>query len=99
MQLPYSVGVPDAEERLLPLARERGIAVLVNRPFEEGALTRRHRASAEAMLRWIVSHPAVTCVIPATRNPEHLAENLRAGDQEVLPPEERERLRLTATGR
>ena len=98
VQLPYSVGTPDAEERLLPLAQERGVAVLVNRPFEEGALTRQHR-DAELMLRWIVSHPAVTCVIPATSNPEHLAENLRAGDQDVLPPDERARLRATATGR
>lgn len=91
VQLPYSVGVPDAEERLLPLAQERGIAVLVNRPFEEGALTRRH--PAELLLRWIVSHPAVTCVIPATRNPEHLAENLRAGEGALPDAKERARLR------
>jgi aryl-alcohol dehydrogenase-like predicted oxidoreductase len=51
------------------------------------------------MLRWIVSHPAVTCVIPATRNPEHVAENLRAGEQDALPPAARERLRATAIGR
>lgn len=93
VQLPYSVGVPDAEERLLPLARERGVAVLVNRPFEEGALARRFRGKSELLLRWIVAHPAVTCVIPATRNPEHLAENLRAGDQEPLDDSERARLR------
>ena len=91
VQLPYSVGVPDAEERLLPLAEERGIAVLVNRPFEEGALARRH--PAELLLRWIVSHPAVTCVIPATRNPEHLAENVRAGGGELPDAKERARLR------
>ncbi|HEY6139347.1 MAG TPA: aldo/keto reductase [Thermoanaerobaculia bacterium] len=91
VQLPYSVGVPDAEERLLPLAEERGIAVLVNRPFEEGALTRRR--PAESLLRWIVSHPAVTCVIPATRNPLHLAENLRAGEGPLPDAKERARLR------
>jgi len=93
VQLPYSVGVPDAEKRLLPLAQERGIAVLVNRPFEEGALTRQFRGQSELLLRWIVSHPAVTCAIPATRNPEHVAENLRAGDQEPLGDAERARLR------
>jgi aryl-alcohol dehydrogenase-like predicted oxidoreductase len=93
VQLPYSVGVPDAEERLLPLAQERGVAVLVNRPFEEGALTRRHTHQAELLLRWIVSHPAVTCVIPATRNAEHLAENLRAGESPLLDAKERARLR------
>src|SRR5437763_16815857 len=63
VQLPYSVGIPDAETRLLPLARERGVAVLVNRPFEEGALTRQFRGRSELLLRWIVSHPAVTCAI------------------------------------
>jgi aryl-alcohol dehydrogenase-like predicted oxidoreductase len=93
VQLPYSVGVPDAEERLLPLAQERGVAVLVNRPFEEGALTRRHPHQAELLLRWIVSHPAVTCVIPATRNAEHLAENLRAGEGALFDAKERARLR------
>ena len=97
VQLPYSVGTPDAEERLLPLAQERGIAVLVNRPFEEGALTRRFRGRGELMLRWIVSHPAVTCVIPATRSAEHLGENLRAGEQEPLTAEERARLRQRIT--
>lgn len=97
VQLPYSVGTPDAEERLLPLAAERGVAVLVNRPFEEGALARRFRGRSELMLRWIVSHPAVTCAIPATRNPEHVAENLRAGEQEPLTSEERERLRQRVT--
>lgn len=82
VQLPLSIGVPDAEERLLPLARDRGIAVLVNRPFEEGTLLRNVRRRplpdwaraygaeswSELFLRWIVSHPAVTCVIPATGN-------------------------------
>src|ERR1043165_1396312 len=65
VQLPYSVGVPDAEQRLLPLAQERGIAVLVNRPFEEGALTRRHPRQAEPPLRWVVSPPAASRGIPA----------------------------------
>ena len=107
VQLPLSVGVPDAEERLLPLARDRGIAVLVNRPFEEGTALRDLRRRplpdwardygaeswAELLLRWIVSHPAVTCVIPATRNPEHMRDNLRAGEGRILSMKERRELR------
>lgn len=93
VQLPYSVGVPDAEERLLPLAADRGVAVIVNRPLEEGALLRRNRVPAELLLRWIVSHPAVTCVIPATANPAHLDENLRAGEEPLLTDEERRDVR------
>jgi diketogulonate reductase-like aldo/keto reductase len=107
VQLPMSIGVPDAEERLLPLAGDRGIAVLVNRPFEEGALLRNVRRKllpdwarqydaeswSELLLRWIVSHPAVTCVIPATRNPEHMSENVRAGEGRVLSMKERRELR------
>jgi diketogulonate reductase-like aldo/keto reductase len=93
VQLPLSIGVPDAARRLLPLARERGVAVLVNRPFEEGALLRRLRGRplpdearalgcaswSELLLRWIVAHEEVTCVIPATGSRPHLEENLRAG--------------------
>ena len=112
VQLPLSIGVPDAEERLLPLARDRGVAVLVNRPFEEGTLLRNMRRRplpdwardygaeswSELLLRWIVSHPAVTCVIPATRNPVHLDQNMRAGDGRVLDDEERERVRRISAG-
>ena len=107
VQLPLSAGVPDAEERLLPLARDRGVGVLVNRPLEEGKLMRNLQTRplpewardydaqswSELLLRWIVSHPAVTCVIPATRNPEHMSENLRAGEGRVLSMEERRELR------
>ena len=107
VQLPLSIGVPGAEERLLPLARDRGVAVLVNRPFEEGSLLRNMRRRelpqwarddygaeswGELLLRWIVSHPAVTCVIPATRNPEHMSEDLRAGEGRLLTMEERRAL-------
>jgi diketogulonate reductase-like aldo/keto reductase len=103
VQLPLSAGLPDAEETLLPLARDRGVAVLVNRPFEEGTLLRHVRRRelpdwargygaeswGELLLHWIVSHLAVTCVIPATRNPEHMRENLRAGEGRLLTMEER----------
>lgn len=92
IQLSYNLLDREAEQRLLPLARERGIAVLVNRPFREGALLRqlqRHplpawageidcTSWAQLALKFIVSHPAVTCAIPATSNPAHLRENMGA---------------------
>ena len=92
VQLSYNLLDREAEQRLLPLARERGIAVLVNRPFREGALLRqlqRHPLPgwaaeidcsnwAQVALKFVVSHPAVTCAIPATSNPAHLRENMGA---------------------
>jgi diketogulonate reductase-like aldo/keto reductase len=92
VQLSYNLLDREAEQRLLPLARERGIAVLVNRPFREGALLRqlqRHPLPgwaaeidctnwAQVALKFTVSHPAVTCAIPATSNPAHLRENMGA---------------------
>lgn len=94
VQVNYSLAEPEAERRLLPLARERGIAVLVNRPFAEGALFARVRGRevpafareelgvaswAQYFLKFIVSHPAVTAVIPATSKLAHLVDNLAAG--------------------
>lgn len=92
VQLSYNLLDREAEQRLLPLARERGIAVLVNRPFREGALLRqlqRHplpawageidcTSWAQVALKFIVSHPAVTCAIPATSNVAHVRENMAA---------------------
>lgn len=93
VQINYSVAEREAEERLLPLARERGLAVVVNRPFATGDLLRRVRGRVlpewakeidcsswpQLLLKFVVSHPAVTCAIPATSNVEHLRDNLRAG--------------------
>ena len=93
VQLPYSLATREAEKRLLPAAADTGTAVLVMRPFEEGALFRAVRARplpawaaelgcrqwSQVFLKFVLSHPAVTCVIPATAKPEHLSENLRAG--------------------
>jgi aryl-alcohol dehydrogenase-like predicted oxidoreductase len=93
VQLPYSAARREAAARLLPAAADTGTAVLVMRPFEEGELFRRVKgrplpawASAlgaaswsEVFLKFILAHPAVTAVIPATAKPEHLDENLRAG--------------------
>jgi diketogulonate reductase-like aldo/keto reductase len=92
VQLTYNPVDRDVEARLLPLAQERGIAVLVNRPFQQGALLRRlerHRLPgwaaeidcatwAQVVLKFIVTHPAVTCAIPATSQVVHVRENLAA---------------------
>ncbi|MBV9492871.1 MAG: aldo/keto reductase [Acidobacteria bacterium] len=107
VQLPLSVELPDAETSLLPLCQSRGVGVLVNRPFEGGTLFRHVRNKplpswaeefaseswAELFLRYVVSHPAVTCAIPATSSVRHLAENLRAGEGRMLTMEERAKLR------
>ncbi|RZT91887.1 aldo/keto reductase [Rivibacter subsaxonicus] len=92
VQLSYNLLDREAEQRLLPLARERGIAVIANRPFREGALLRdlqRHPLPAWATeidcdgwaqfaLKFIVSHPAITCAIPATASVAHVRQNLGA---------------------
>lgn len=93
VQLNYSIQTRDAEERLLPLAQELGVAVMVNRAFEDGEIFRRVANKplpqwagdigcaswAQFFLKYVLSHPAVTCVIPATANPAHMADNLQAG--------------------
>ena len=92
VQLTYNLLDRDAEARLLPLAREKGIGVIVNRPFQGGALTRRLRNAplpealreigvetwAQAILKYILSEPAVTVAIPATTRVAHLRENKAA---------------------
>jgi diketogulonate reductase-like aldo/keto reductase len=101
VQLAYSIGVRDAADRLLPLAADLGIAVLVNRPFEGGDLFSRARAKplpafvqpfagswAQAFLKFILAHPAVTCAIPGTGNPEHMRDNVQAGSGRLPTPDE-----------
>ena len=92
MQLNYSIAEPEAEKRLLPLAAERRLAVLVNRPFAEGQIFRMVKGKAlpawsqeigcaswaQFFLKFVISHPAVTCAIPATRRVEHLKDNMAA---------------------
>jgi diketogulonate reductase-like aldo/keto reductase len=92
VQVTYNVLDREVEDRILPLARDRGIAVIVNRPFRQGALMReveRHPLPAVAseigaaswaqfLLKFIVAHPAVTCVIPATGQVAHVVENIGA---------------------
>lgn len=106
VQLNYSIGTRQAEERLLPLAAERKVAVLVNRPFEDGALFARVRGTAlppwaaefdcaswaQFFLKFIVSHPAVTCVIPATAKPAHMRDNAAAGHGRMPDARMRERM-------
>jgi diketogulonate reductase-like aldo/keto reductase len=93
VQLDYSVADREAEQRLLPLASEMGIAVIVNQPFGGGGLLRSLSARplpawapdieceswAQVLLKFVLSHPAVTCVIPGTGRPEHMKDNVRAG--------------------
>jgi diketogulonate reductase-like aldo/keto reductase len=92
LQITYNVADREAEERILPLAQERGIAVIINRPFRQGELIQRlageplppwaadigARSWAQLLLKFIVSHPAVTCAIPATTRVDHVKENLAA---------------------
>lgn len=93
IQINYSAGEREAEDRLLPMALERGVAVIANRPFAGGDLFRRLarrplpewaaeidcRSWAQLMLKYAVSHPAVTCAIPGTSKPAHLRDNMDAG--------------------
>jgi diketogulonate reductase-like aldo/keto reductase len=93
VQINYSLMEREAEERLFPLAQERGIAVIVNRPFGGGDLFSRTRSKplpdwvaefdcrswAQFFLKWIVAHSAVTCAIPATDKPRHLEDNIQGG--------------------
>ena len=93
VQINYSVMEPQAAQRILPLAQELRMAVIINRPFGGGGLFGRVagkplppwaaeidcRSWAQLFLKWIVAHPAVTCVIPATNNPKHMEDNMAAG--------------------
>lgn len=92
VQVTYNPADREVEARILPLARDRGIAVIVNRPFREGALLRALARQplpawaaevgcaswAQLVLKFIVAHPAVTCAIPATSRVDHVQENLAA---------------------
>lgn len=92
VQFTYNVLDREAEQRLLPLAAERGVAVIINRPFQGGSLFGLVRGKplpawaqefdcgnwAQFFLKFVVSHPAVTCAIPATSNPAHMQENMGA---------------------
>ena len=106
VQLPYSIALRDAEDALLPLAADKGVAVIVNRPFEGGSLFSDRRRDplppwaaelgieswGQLFLKYILGQPAVTCVIPGTANPRHMADNLDTGRGAV--PDQRMRLQM-----
>jgi aryl-alcohol dehydrogenase-like predicted oxidoreductase len=108
VQLNYSVADRAAEARLLPLAAERGIAIIVNVPLGSGALLRSLQSRplppwaaeldcaswSQLLLKFVVSHPAVTCAIPGTGNPGHMADNGQAGSGRMA--DERSRARIAA---
>jgi len=93
LQVNYSLAEREAEVQLLPFCRDKGVAVMVNRPFADGAMFERVRGKplppwaaeigcaswAQFFLKFVVSHPAVTCVIPATAKVKHVQDNLKAG--------------------
>lgn len=97
LQVNYSLAEPDAGTRLLPAARDLGVAVMVNRPFTKGSMIDRAagrplpavaaelgcRSAAQLFLKWVLGDPAVTVVLAATRNPRHAAENVAAASGRV----------------
>ena len=106
LQINYSLAEREAEQRLLPFSRDRGVAVMVNRPFADGAMFAKVRGRplpdwaaeigcrswGQFFLRFVVSHPAVTCVIPATSKPQHMIDNAAAG---LAPlPDQQQRRRM-----
>jgi diketogulonate reductase-like aldo/keto reductase len=108
VQFAYSIGVREPERRFLPLCTEKGVATIVNRPFEGGGLLRTigkrplpawaaeldATSWAQLFLKFILGHPAVTCVIPATSKPEHISDNVLAGEGRL--PDETMRQRIVA---
>jgi diketogulonate reductase-like aldo/keto reductase len=105
VQLPYSVDATDAEKRLIPAARDRGVAVLVMRPFGGGGLFEKVRGQelpehakayagswAQAFLKFVLANESITAALPATSKPHHMADNVQAGTGRL--PDERERKRL-----
>jgi len=106
VQVTYNPVDREVEQRILPLARERGTPVLINRPFRRGALTSRLEGAplpgwaaevgavtwAQLLLKYVLSYPAATIPIPATTRPEHARENLAAATGPMLDERQRERV-------
>jgi len=109
VQFSYSIGNRDVEKRLLPLAKERGIATIINRPFQRGSLFQQVKGKplpayaseidcdswGQFFLKFVVSHPAVTCAIPATSKVHHMIDNMGACYGRL--PDEKLRLRMADT--
>jgi diketogulonate reductase-like aldo/keto reductase len=108
IQIPYSIADRKAEARILPAAQDTGTAVLVMTPFESGALFRQTKGKAlpalakdldctswaQFFLKFIIGHPAVTCPIPATSNPAHIADNVQAAFGRI--PDDKQRKEMAA---
>lgn len=107
LQINYSLEEREAEKRVLPLAQEKRVAVIVNRPFGKGSLFRQVRGKrvpawateelgvqswAQFFLKWIVGHPALTCAIPGTSKPEHMRDNAAAGTGALPDAAQRQRM-------
>ena len=111
LQINYSLAEPEAENRVLPLAQDRGIAVIANRPFARGALFQTTRGQplpawaeeidcatwAQFFLKFVVSHPTVTCTIPGTSKARHMLDNQAAGRGLVPDSRMREKMRKFTT--
>ncbi len=107
VQVNYNIADRKSADRILPLAKEKNLAVLVNQPFGVGKLFQRVKGKslpawagdincktwAQFFLKFIVSHPAVTCVIPGTGLPEHMLDNVQAGFGRL--PDEKQREMMT----
>ncbi len=109
VQFSYNIEDREAEQALLPLAQDRGIATMINRPYQRGSLFGKSHdhplpalageldcsSWAQFFLKYILGHPAVTCIIPATAVPSHMADNMRANFGRVPDPTQRaEMLRI-----
>lgn len=106
VQLNYALDVRGPEQRLLPLAADKGVAVLVNLPLGRGRLLRNlgekplpgwakevgANSWASLLLKYVISNPAVTVAIPGTKNPQHMAENVQAATGPLLTPKQRQDL-------
>jgi diketogulonate reductase-like aldo/keto reductase len=112
VQVNYSIAERTAERRILPLAADRGLAVLANRPLAQGALFGKVRGKplppwvsemeieswAQFFLKYTLGHPAVTCAIPATSRVDHLRDNMRAGLGPLPDAKTRERMARSIEG-
>ncbi len=108
VQFSYSIGNRESERRLLPMAKDRGIATLINRPFQRGQLFQKVKGRplpdwvgefdcvswAQFFLKFVLSHPTVTCAIPATSKPRHMVDNMAASFGRL--PDEAMRQRMIA---
>jgi aryl-alcohol dehydrogenase-like predicted oxidoreductase len=106
LQINYALDDRGVEKRILPLCRERGVAVICNRPFGGGGLLGRLKGKPlpawvsdvqvnswpQLALKFLLAHPAVTCVIPGTSNPRYMADNVRAGFGPMLTDAQRHQL-------